>query len=276
MMPTTENMKMVQATNNEMSAAEGLVDISYFAVTGEGDRDYNEDFYGHASSDEALTFVVSDGVGGQAGGLTASRLVVEMVRKEAHAFDRDEMLRCYEAIKQAIHQYQDQSPDHKKMGATVAELRIDPVRNRALWGHFGDSRIYWFRNNEIMAVTGDHSAVHSLVTAGLMSEQEASNHSRKNILLGAFGVASDISPEVLEKPVYLADGDAFLLCTDGLWNYLSDDQILNILKQSSNVADWVKTLEANVKQAPCDSKDNYTILGVWITPSHERTIRLGS
>ena len=275
MTPTTENTTIWQTTNNEMSAAEGLVDVSYFAVTGEGDRDYNEDFYGHAVSDEMLTFVVSDGVGGQAGGLAASRLVVEMVRQEAHSFDRDEMLRCYEAIKQAMRHCQDQSPDHKKMGATVAELRIDPVRNMALWGHFGDSRVYWFRNNEIMAVTGDHSAVQSLVTAGLISERDASNHSRKNILLGAFGVASDISPAVLEKPVYLADGDAFLLCTDGLWNYLPDDQMVKLLKQSSNVADWVKTLEAHVKQVPCDSKDNYTILGVWITPSHERTIRMG-
>jgi serine/threonine protein phosphatase PrpC len=246
--------------------------VSYHAVTGVGGKVHNEDFHGHAAHDGTLTFVVSDGIGGQAGGSAASRLVVEMIRKEAHSLDRDEMLRCYENIERDLRQRQQQDPQYKKMGATVAELRIDAVKQLARWGHFGDSRVYWFRNNEIVAITNDHSVVRSLVAAGLISQHDALTHPKKNILLGAFGVVAEISPEVLEKPVYLADGDAFLLCTDGLWNYVPDKNIEETLKQSSSVEDWIKALEAQLQAVAFDDKDNYTMVGVWIAQSFDRTV----
>jgi serine/threonine protein phosphatase PrpC len=267
-------MDTAQMMKDELTTTENWMGISYFAITGEGGRSYNEDFYGHAAHGDTLTFVISDGIGGQAGGAAASHLVVEMVRREAQSLNRDEMLCCYQKIEQAMRYRQQQDPQYKKMGATVAELRIDPAKQMARWGHFGDSRVYWFRNCEIMAVTQDHSVVHSLVAAGLISEQEAATHSKKNILLGAFGVISDISPEVLEKPIYLADGDVFLLCTDGVWNYVSNSKIKEALSQSSSVEDWVRTLETMVKQAAFDDKDNYTIIGIWVTQSCERTIHM--
>jgi serine/threonine protein phosphatase PrpC len=267
-------MKVTPTIKNESTITEGSISISYFAVTGEGDRKYNEDFYGHAANADVLTFVVSDGVGGQMGGEFASHLVVEMIKKEAASFDRNEMLRCYQTIEQEIRQHQAQFAEHKNMGATVAELRIDPVRQMAIWGHFGDSRVYWFRNNQVMAVTADHSVVRSLVAASLISERAALTHSKKNILLGAFGVAADISPEVLDKPVYIIEGDVFLLCTDGFWNFVSNDEMTTILKNSSDVEDWVKTLETKIRQSSSENKDNYTIFGIRITSSDDRTIRL--
>jgi len=160
------------------------------------------------------------------------------------------------------------------MGATIAELRVDPVRQIAIWGHFGDSRVYWIRNNEILSVTQDHSVVKSLVAAGLISERDALTHPKKNILLGAFGVAGDVEPEVLKTPVYLADGDAFLLCTDGVWNCVSDHDILELLRTSLNVEEWVRKLESRVKESPLPDKDNYTAIGVWITPSADRTVQM--
>jgi serine/threonine protein phosphatase PrpC len=273
MMLITGNMETTPTMNDDPMASGNWTGLVYFVVTGNGDRDHNEDFFGHAVNGDTLTFVVSDGVGGQAGGSAASRLVVDLVRNQALSFDREEMLRGYDAIEQEIRRRQESSREYEKMGATVAELRIDVVRQMALWGHFGDSRVYWFRNKEILSVTNDHSVVKSLVTAGLISELDATNHSKKNILLGAFGITADIAPEVSETPAYLAEGDAFLLCTDGLWNYVPDDQIVKILSQSGDVASWVKALESRVRQAPFSNKDNYTILGVWITSAYDRTIR---
>jgi len=274
MMRITENTETVAAMSNELMASGNWTGLAYFVVTGNGDRDHNEDFFGHAVDADTLTFIVSDGVGGQAGGAAASRLVVNMVRSQAHSLDRDEMLHSYEAIEREMKHRQEGCREYEKMGATIAELRIDLVRQMALWGHFGDTRIYWFRNDEILSVTSDHSVVKSLVAAGLISEQDAINHSKKNVLLGAFGMGADILPEVTEKPVYLAEGDAFLLCTDGLWNYVSDDKFVEALRQSRDVASWVKSLESQLRQAPFDNKDNYTILGVWITSAYDRTIRL--
>jgi len=251
------------------------MDILYFTVTGKGERANNEDYYGHACHDNIITFVLSDGVGGQAGGAMASKIVVEMTRRHAKSLERTEMLHGYEAIEREITNQQQRRPEYKSMGATVAELRIDPAKQMAIWGHFGDSRVYWIRNREILAVTGDHSVVRNLAAAGLISESEALTHPKKNILLGAFGMAGDVAPEVLEKPVYLADGDAFLLCTDGVWNCVSDHDILELLRTSSSVEEWVRKLESQIREAVLDDKDNYTAIGVWVTFSDDRTVQIG-
>jgi len=248
--------------------------ISYFAITGDGERDCNEDCHGHACHGNTVTFAVSDGIGGQTGGAIASQMVLQMVRQHAQSMDRNDMLQNYQAIEREIRLRQQQHPEYRKMGATVAELRIDPVRQMAIWGHFGDSRIYWIRNGEIMAMTSDHSVVKSLAAAGLISEHEALLHAKKNVLLGAFGMAGDVEPEVLATPVYLADGDAFLLCTDGLWNCIPDRDILALRQASSTVEEWVRQLELQVKSSTLSDKDNYTALGVWVTASsHDRTVR---
>lgn len=250
------------------------MDILYFAVTGKGARVHNEDCYGHSCHENIITFVLSDGVGGQAGGAIASKIVVEMIRRHAKSLNRTEMLHGYKLIEREITNQQQRRPEYKNMGATVAELRIDPARQIATWGHFGDSRIYWIRNHEILAVTGDHSVVKNLVTAGLISEHEALTHPKKNILLGAFGMAGDAAPEVLAKPVYLADGDAFLICTDGLWNCVSDHDILELLRTSSSVEEWIRKLESQTQEAVLDDKDNYTAIGVWVTFSDDRTVQI--
>jgi len=256
------------------AAAGSQMGIAYFAVTGQGGRERNEDGYDCVCQGALMTFVVSDGMGGQAGGAMASAIVLETIRQQAQSLDRDGMRHGYQSIEQEIRQRQQQQLEYKHMGATVAELRIDANRQLALWGHFGDSRIYWLRNNEIMAVTGDHSVVKSLVAAGLISEHEAAVHPKKNVLLGAFGVGGDAEPEILAAPVHLADGDAFLVCTDGLWNCVPDRDILALRQSASSVEHWVRQLESRVKASAIEDKDNYTAIGVWITPVDQRTLRL--
>jgi len=248
--------------------------ISYFAVSGQGGRERNEDSYGYACHGATMTFAVSDGMGGQAGGAIAADIVLATIGQHARALDRNEMLYSYQTIEQEIRQRQQQQLEYQHMGATVAELRIDSERQLALWGHFGDSRVYWLRDNAIMAVTHDHSVVKTLVAAGLISEREAAVHPKKNVLLGAFGVASDAEPEILAAPVSLADGDAFLLCTDGLWNCIPDHDILALCQASSSVEHWVRQLESRLQAAAVAHQDNYTAIGVWITPFDERTVRL--
>ena len=267
-------MNVIHPVRNDSVVKNGI-DISYFAITGKGGRAHNEDNYGHSSHKNTVTFIVSDGVGGQAGGSMASEIVVEMIRQRAQSLDRAEMLHVYQAIEQEILTQQQQRLGCEKMGATVAELRINPAKHMAIWGYLGDSRIYWIRNNEIIKVTRDHSVVKNLVAAGLISERQAQFHPQKNVLLGAFGVAGDVAPEVLEAPVYLADGDAFLLCTDGFWNCASDNDILELLQSSSSVEEWIKKLEAQVEATELDNKDNYTAIGVWITISADQTVQLG-
>jgi len=87
---TAWNMTTTLLTGGDL-IMENRMDISHFAVTGEGGRVYNEDYYGHVCHGDAITFVVSDGVGGQDGGSMASSIVVELVKQQAKSLDRTEM-----------------------------------------------------------------------------------------------------------------------------------------------------------------------------------------
>lgn len=127
------------------------------------------------------------------------------------------------------------------MCTTIAELRIDTYSQRATWAHWGDTRVYWFRNHELRAMTKDHSVVQSLVAAGLISNEEALTYPKRNVLLGAAGSASEVGPSVLENPVAVTNGDAFLICTDGVWSMVSTQFMETSLSKSVSVQDWVNT-----------------------------------
>lgn len=192
----------------------------------------------------------------------------------AKALSSEQMRTGYRAIEDEVRVNQSINPLNARMGATVAELRLDTARQLALWGHFGDTRIYWLRDGAVKEMTQDHSVVRSLVAAGLISEADAETHPKKNVLLGAFGVAGDLEPEVLSQPVCIEEGDAFLICTDGVWTSVSSAEIALALQTSVSVESWVRTLEQSVKNARIEDKDNYTMIGVWITSSDDRTLRL--
>lgn len=123
-------------------------------------------------------------------------------------------------------------------------------------------------------MTVDHSVVQSLVSAGLLSEEEAKTYPQRNILLGAAGANSEVGPEVLHQPIDISTEDAFLLCTDGVWNCLSPDEIEQSLKQSPSVQDWISDLMARVERSAQGPNDNFTATGIWITSDSEKTLLL--
>ena len=262
---------MTPQENTYSGSSLGLV---HHSQTHKGDRTYNEDAYCHARDKHIVSFAVADGMGGAAGGLQASHLAMQAVRTSALTLEpqtfHDQML----AISELIQAEQQSHPEHSSMSTTVAELRIDTYSQKAIWAHWGDSRIYWFRAKELVAMTIDHSVVQSLVSAGLLSAEDARTYPKKNILLGAVGVNSEVGPEVLSHPVDVSSEDAFLLCTDDIWNNLSPEQIQESLKQSSSVQDWISDLMTAVEQAGRGKNDNFTATGVWITSDSERTLLL--
>ena len=123
-------------------------------------------------------------------------------------------------------------------------------------------------------MTMDHSVVQSLVSAGLLSLDEAKTYPQKNILLGAAGANSEVGPEVLNQPIDISTEDAFLLCTDGVWNCLGPEEIEKSLRQSSSVQDWISDLMALVDRSDQGPNDNFTATGIWITSDSEQTLLL--
>lgn len=250
----------------------GLV---HYSISQKGDRAYNEDAYCHARDGDIVTFAVADGMGGAAGGKHASHLAMEYVRQGELTLDVDAFAQHLEHLSSRIKQEQQAQPEYADMCTTVAELRIDTCVQKAAWAHWGDTRIYWFRGKELMSMTEDHSVVQSLVLAGLISEEEAATYPKRNVLLGAVGASSEVGPSVTEAPIDLLPGDAFLICTDGLWSTLQKSYITETLRRSKSVQEWILALAAEVEHVGTGSNDNYTATGIWITDGSERTLLKG-
>ena len=262
---------MIEEANKRAQSTLALV---HHSQTNKGDRSYNEDAYCHVRDAQIVSFAVADGMGGAAGGLQASHLAMQAVRTAHLTLQPKQFADQLLAMSHQIQAEQESNPQFSHMSTTLAELRIDTYTQKAIWAHWGDSRIYWFRANELVAMTVDHSVVQSLVSAGLLSPEEAKIYPKKNILLGAVGANSEVGPEVLETPVDVISGDAFLLCTDGVWNSLTPKDIESALKTADSVQSWISELMDRVQRTSLGNNDNFTATGVWITSDGEQTLLL--
>ncbi len=160
-----------------------------------------------------------------------------------------------------------ENPSQRHMHTTAVTLWIDLDRQEASWGHCGDSRLYAFRAGQLRTRTRDHSLVQSLVDAGLLKESELRNHPQRSELLSALGVdESELQISVAPQAWSLLEQDAFLLCTDGVWEWLDDDVFTQTLNATNSPQAWLHALQAQVLSATADTPrhDNYSALAVWV------------
>lgn len=244
--------------------------LRYAAVTNVGGRANNEDAFQLCVHDAKACFVVSDGVGGEHGGEIASQAIVSTVVKhfqQQQAASDVALLACIEAAKTEVARLQADDAALKKMSATVAMLLLDAERAEAQWGHLGDSRIYQFRNQKIHRVTKDHSAVQQLVEAGYCTADELRTHPLRCSLLGAIGVPDGEGLDADQEMSEVASGDAFLLCTDGFWEWIEEHQMEAALQNAASVEQWLDEMEKIADKRSLSSlapRDNYTAIAIWI------------
>jgi serine/threonine protein phosphatase PrpC len=150
----------------------------------------------------------------------------------------------------------EQSPEQHGMGATVVAIWFEGQRMSL--AHVGDSRAYRLRGGELAQLTQDHSFVAEQVRRGSMTEQEAASSKLQNVLLRALGVDPDVQVEVDEH--LLLEGDAILLCSDGLTRELSDAQITAILGDAEDAQEAADRLVDLANQA--GGEDNITAIVV--------------
>ena len=173
-----------------------------------------------------LMAVVADGMGGRSGGRMASNQVVStadsLFKEHAVADDQlRDLLSQFAAEAHAVIRLSALSSE-KEPHSTVATLILR--RSRAIWAHAGDSRVYFFRNGELVRRTEDHTYVNYLRAQGKHAEAEIAERKYKNVVANALGIA-DNPTLVFDETDNLQVGDAFLLCSDGLWPYFSDFQL---------------------------------------------------
>jgi PPM family protein phosphatase len=225
----------------------------------------NEDSYLYWEPDSADDFrrkgrlaIVADGMGGYEGGEQASRLAVDTVR---HIYDRDSagnpqgaLLAGFHAAHDTIQRYAFEHPQFHGMGTTCTALAI--VDGQLYFAHVGDSRLYLVRGGLISRLTRDHSYVGRLVENGIVRSEDAESHPQRHILTAALGSGRDILPHIPEQPVALEENDVLILCTDGLWSLVGDQDLLPIA-QTQPLADGCARLVKMALQR--GGPDNITV-----------------
>lgn len=210
----------------------------------------NQDFYvAGRLSDDSYWVVLCDGMGGVADGGRASRMAGEFFKTEIELRLLDlitpETIKGFmlDAVKRCnlkVHS-EGATSEGAMMGTTVV---MAIVRSNVVYVvHAGDSRAYHIQKRSIKQITRDHSIVQELLDAGKITPEQATNHPNKNIITSAVGIEDEIRIDVNEQK--LSRGDMLLICSDGLSNMLSNDELLAIAKDN----DFYKTADLMVERA---------------------------
>lgn len=206
-------------------------------------RDMNQDsFFSSKADDEIKLFILADGMGGYKGGEIASSIAVCSAQGYiSNNFkntpkDRNNILKLIsDSIEYAnlmVYEKAKESDDLKDMGTTIEVCLI--YNNRAYIGHIGDSRIYRIRNNFMRKLTQDHSYVEKLVQEGTITKEEAKHHEKKNILMKALGCNAYAEADAMVKG--FQKGDILIICSDGLTNMVSDEEIYKAVDENFEFA----------------------------------------
>lgn len=234
-----------------------------------GGRRYNEDACGHWHSERDLVAVLCDGAGGHGGGDLAAKLAVSHL---VHAFadaptaDGPALDALLRETNRAVIEARVPDTHSAHMHTTVVCLALDFVHHRVHWAHSGDSRLYWFRQGRLLERTRDHSMVQNLVDAGMLAPAELRHHPKRSELRSALGTEPrllQVSDSGAAREVQ--PGDAFLLCTDGVWEHLDEPLFAELLAQAATPHEWLAAIEQQVQRATAalQSHDNFTALAVW-------------
>lgn len=204
----------------------------------------NEDYswVGRLASGVTLA-IVADGMGGHQAGDVASRLAVDAFRAalERHAereglSEQEGKMLLRQAISEAnetVYAAASQNDRYHNMGTTVVAAMLSG--QSAIIGHVGDSRAYRVSKDVMELLTTDHSLVNELLKSGQLSEEEALHHPRRNVLTRAIG--TDAQVEIDVRAVAWAAEDTLLLCSDGLTNMVSEEQIFAVLTDEGEELD---------------------------------------
>lgn len=233
-------------------------------LTGRGGRENNEDACRWEAHSGLTAWVVADGVGGERGGEVASRLAVDRFLeafRDLPSLSSEALSRYIVQADRAIEQRQAADPLLARMGATIVAAVSDGRRLRTV--HLGDSRFYWFRDGKLFSRSKDHSIPQALCDAGLLKPEQIRTHPARNRILSCLGHPEKVDPTVSPEGA-IEPGDALLLCTDGFWSSLSEEEMERELRRSASASDWLDRMEL-LRQERAETlldDDNYTAIGV--------------
>ena len=219
----------------------------------------------HKAGPKGTLFMVADGMGGAAAGEIASQMATDIVLRElrdtwlpAERPSPELFARCLKratlSANQQIHSYASSHQEYRGMGTTAT---IAGFLNGVLYlSQIGDSRGYMIRSGEVKQITKDQSLMQKLIEAGELTEEEAAQSERRNIILQALGPEAQVKVDLTYQPI--CRGDILLLCSDGLSGQITKEDIRNVLAAEKDLVTACKKLIdiANENGGP----DNITVI----------------
>lgn len=234
------------------------------SITNRGGRPNNEDNICHAVSEGVWCFAVCDGLGGQECGEVASQLVCAEIKKaflKNPDISEKNVYRYLERAASELGDARSENPDKYNMSTTAAVLVTDG-RN-AVWAHSGDSRIYRFHRNKITSVTRDHSLAFMEYENGVISYDGIRRSISQNKLTRCISDLDFFNPEVSEV-ADVSRGDAFLLCSDGFWELVTEADMERCIEKAHSPKEWLEKMLACLHEREGEHNDNYTAVAVML------------
>lgn len=218
--------------------------MKYYYMTDTGKvRDHNEDSVViNENLNKEILLTVADGMGGHNAGEVASSIAITHIGQRfrnlstiGNKEDAINWLReTVNDINTLINNYTEEHPESAGMGTTLVLALL--TKDFLLFGNIGDSSGYVLKNNKVHKITNDHTLVNMLVKSGELTEEEAKEHPRKNVLMRALGSAKTVELDIFDVET---DVDGIFLCSDGLTNMLDDDQISKVLTEDLKIEEKV-------------------------------------
>lgn len=236
--------------------------ISTAYLSEQGGREKNEDTVCIRRKDNKLCVFVGDGLGGYDNGKFASETAAQTIIEfyDQHDFLNENQMRSAAVLANDKIKEQ-QIVRNSNMKTTIVVLGIDDLRAR--WMHVGDSRLYYFKNGKIVCQTMDHSVSQIAVLMGEITQEEIRFHEDRNRVLRALG-SDNSKPDISNLTVISDEKEAFLLCTDGFWEYVFEDEMEETLLKAKSPEKWLKKMRGILEKRVPRGNDNYTAAAVFL------------
>lgn len=228
-----------------------------------GGRKINEDSVGYINQGSLVNaWVLADGLGGHGSGEVASKLAVDTVLlaySQNPIIDTDNIRDIILAANNTIISNQ---TDKFSMKSTIVSMFSDG--DNVIWAHAGDSRLYRFTDGVLSFQTRDHSVSQIAVANSEITSEKIRFHEDRNKLLRVLGSDNNIKTEIHVPEQKLKPGDAFLLCSDGFWEYVLELEMELDLSKAETPSDWISLLTARLSKKVDGKNDNYSAIAIFV------------